>query len=231
MPTIAVDSSTLISLSQSCLIQVLDFLSEQIDGHFIVPPAVRHEIVVHPLHVKRYAFSALRMNRLIQKGSVQVRDPPGLLSKSREIEHLANNLIFVHGKPLQLLQEGEIQCLALVCLGQAQGIAVDEKTTRLLVESPSTLLERVATEFDSGVGFNEKNLRAWYALLPKTTVMRSTELLAIAARRGYFAEYRPFEVEALQATLAAVRNAGCSLTENELEEYSTIEDLNTTSEN
>lgn len=225
MPSIAVDSSTLISLSQTGQVDILDFLSNHLDGNFVIPPAVRHETVVHPLHVKRYALSALRMNRLIQKGSLQVRDPPGLLQNSKDLAHLANNLIFVHGRPLQLLQEGEIQCLSLLCLGVAQAIAVDEKTTRLLVESPSTLLERVATEFDSGVGFNEKNLRSWYALLPKTTVIRSTELIAVAASKGYFSQYRPLEAEALSASLAAVRNAGCSLTENELEEYSSIEDF------
>ena len=224
MPTIAVDSSTLISLSQSGLVQVMDHLSGQLDGQFVIPPAVRHEIVVHPLHVKKYALSALRLNRLIEKGALHVADPPGLLSKSMEIQKLANSLIYVRGRPLQLLQEGEVQCLALLCLGSAQAIAVDEKTTRLLVESPSTLLERVATEFDSSVGFNERNLRSWYALLPKTTVMRSAELIAIAARRGFFSEYGPLEAEALQAALASVRNAGCSLTENELEEYSSLED-------
>src|SRR5579863_878162 len=111
MDSIAVDSSTLISLSQSCLVGVLDFLSTKVKGKLIIPPAVRHEIVVHPMHVRRYSFSALRMGRLLQKGAVTVMDPPGLEAKSKELAHIANNLLFVHGRPVQLIQEGETQCL------------------------------------------------------------------------------------------------------------------------
>lgn len=224
MDSIALDSSTLISLSQSCLVGALDFLSSKVKGRFIIPPAVRHEIVVHPMHVRRYSFSALRMGRLLQKNVIQVIEPPGIEQKAKELAHLANNLLFVHGRPIQLIQEGETQCLALLCLNQAGAIAVDEKTTRLLLEAPSVLLERTASEYRSNVvGFNQKNLRAWNALMPRVSVLRSAELIAIAARRGYFREYGELEEQAMQSAIASVRNAGCSLTEKELDEYSVLE--------
>ncbi len=220
--SIVFDSSALITLSQTCLADVIRFLSKQSKGDLIIPPAVRHESVIHPLHSRRYSLSALRISQLIEDQSLKVIDPPGLKSKTDQLLKIANNLLLVRGKPIQLIQEGETQCLAMACLSDASAIAVDEKTTRLLLEAPSVLLEKTALEFNNQVSFNAKNLRAWNAITPKIPVMRSCELISIAGKRGYFKKFGEYEFQAINSSIAACRNVGCSLTEQELIEYENL---------
>lgn len=220
--SIVFDSSTLITLSQTCLIDVIRFLSSKAKGEFIIPPAVRHETVVHPLHSRRYSLSALRIQQLISDESLKVIDPIGLQTKTQQLLKIANNLLLVKGKPIQLIQEGETQCLAIACLSDASAFAVDEKTTRLLLEAPSVLLEKTAIEFNHQVSFNQKNLRAWNAIIPRIPIMRSCELISLAGKMGYFKKYADFENQAIQSSIASSRNAGCSLTEQELIEYENL---------
>ncbi len=220
---IVLDASVLISLSQMCGLGVISYLSRLRGIPFIIPPGVRHEAVSHPLHVRRFALSALRINRLIDHHHVRVEATSNLSRTTRSILSVANRLFSVGGKPLRLVDEGEAECLALLMGMKGGALAIDEKTTRVLIERPLSLVQTIRGEYAQSVSVNEQGLRGWQRMLPPITVLRSTELIAVAADHGYFSDYGPLERQALSASLYAVRNAGCSITEKELDEYSEIE--------
>ncbi len=218
MTTVICDASSVISLSETCNIDALQFLKDEAGTAFVIPPAVQKELVESPLHIKHYWFSALRMRRLINAGTLRTLSPPNLRKETRKLESLANNAFKIGRRPLKLLQQGELECLALATSVKADAILVDEKTTRLLVENPDLLLQSIEGEQKRGVSVNKKNLRAFRknAYYP---VIRSTEVLAVAAEKGFFRDYGADEGEAARAAMHALRYAGCSITRRELDEY------------
>ena len=223
MSLIVCDSSSLISLSDTCNIDVLRFLCGH-GGEFAIPPAVEEEIVKHPAQLKQYAFSAVRLRKLVDDGIVRTDAPQRLASEKQAVENAANGAIRVDGKPLRLIHAGEAECLALLRISQApqKTLLVDEKTTRLLIESPKTLVERLRREYKANVEIDDAAMRAFQTGLESVSVVRSTELLAVAASLGFFADYGSAAQDAVHTALGALQLAGCSVSSNELRDYAKI---------
>ncbi|OIO26648.1 hypothetical protein COU38_03785 [Candidatus Micrarchaeota archaeon CG10_big_fil_rev_8_21_14_0_10_54_18] len=218
MTTVICDASSVISLSETCNINALQYLKDNAGTAFIIPPAVQKELIESPLHIKHYWFSALRMRRLINAGTLRTVSPPNLRKETRRLDSLANNVFKVGRRPLKILHQGELECLALASSVNAAALLVDEKTTRLLVENPNLLLESIQGEQKNKVYVNQKHLRAFRknAYYP---VIRSTEVIAVAAEQGFYRDYGVDEAEAARAAMHALRHAGCSITHRELDEY------------
>ena len=183
---------------------------------------MKDEIISNPMHVRKYVFSAVRLRKVLNDGVLRVVSSPSLISDSRKILDEANSLFSSGNKPLQILQEGEAQCLALFSSAKIAGLLVDEKTTRLLVEKPEKLREAMHSEYRQGVGMNETALAGLRKRFANIAVIRSTELLAVAAKNGFFENYKTDENNAFHASLFALRSAGCSISTSELDEYSGI---------
>jgi hypothetical protein len=209
----------LISLSETCLIDCLRFLKKETRVNFLVTPAVKHEIVSRPIQIPEYAFSAVRLKKLLEDGIADVVSVPDLAQKTKRVLSVANKVYSVAGTPLEVLHEGEAESLAVFQGIDASALLVDEKTTRLMVENPLKLRERISGEYRHGVQFNEGPLREWREIAKDLTILRSSELLAVAGECGFFDDYGGSADEALNAAFIALRNAGCSLTSDELREY------------
>ncbi len=213
------DSSSLISLVETCNLDSLSFMKRKKKASFLVPPAVVYEIIENPLHIHRYAFAALRLKRALHEGMLEPFDAPGLAQKTREILQHANNIFSVNGTPLKILHPGEAECLAGYLDSQAKGIVVDEKTTRLLIESPQLLWDSLKTEFGNGVRISEASLNKLKDKLRGFSALRSTEIIAIAYENGYYSSFGEDETDAFHAAAYALRQAGCSITSHELADY------------
>lgn len=210
------DSSSLIALSETCNTSVLGFLKEK-GARFFITPHVEKEIIAHPRQLKQYALSALRLNKLLQDKVLETIE----LSKAeaRHVMEQANALFSVNGHAVKILHEGEAECLAALKRGNPRVFLIDEKTTRLLVESPKTLLESLRTEYAGKIVLNNVALNALRKGLEKKIVLRSTELLAIAFSKGFFQEFEGERANVFHSALYALQSAGCSITSRELEEY------------
>lgn len=216
------DSSSLISLSESCNLEALEFLRRKTGVSFLIPPGVQQEIIGHPLHVKQYWFSALRLKQLLSQNVLKVVSSPTLHQQTRHVLDLANKAFTVHGRRLKLIQEGEAECVALFSSCEAQAFLVDEKTTRLLLEAPEKLAKSMRMEYKSKVDVDDRRLNRLKKGLEGVPVIRSTELLAVAAEKGFYSGFAGDERDALSAALYALRGAGCSLSVRELAEYETL---------
>ncbi len=217
--SIVCDSSSLISFSGTCLADALRFAHSQMNARLYITPGVKNEIVAHPLHVPSHEFSALRLKKLVDDRVLDVIATPNLQRQTRHLLSLANSLFVVRGEPLEIMQEGETECLAVFEGVSASALLVDEKTTRMLVEAPLKLFDAMSSEYEGRVTLNEDALAQWRELTKGIFIMRSSELLALCAERGFFRQYGKYEDAALHSALLALRNAGCSLTTNELREY------------
>ena len=216
MALLICDSSSLISLNESCLLGALDFLRKGSKAQFRIPPEVMRESVQRPLKIRRFEYSAIRLNHLLQEGIANLVEFPETKKLADELLELSNRIFSVAGMPLQLMQRGEAECIAVYRKAGAQALLIDEKTTRMLIESPAALRNKISSEYEERIEVDNAALAEWKRRTEGIFVMRSSELVAIAVSKGYFKPYRSLEKQALHAALYAVRNSGCSISEEEM---------------
>ncbi len=212
------DASSLISLADSCFVPLLYVLRSRMAGPFVLPRSVHLECIDRPLSNKQYALAAVRLARAEQDGVLKTVD----VDVKKEIEEImwnANNLFFVHDRPLKLLHEGESEMLALARKFGVSNILVDERTTRMLAEAPFDLKKHLEAEFKSHVSVNDKYLREFQRLTNGMVFFRSCELLAAGFEQGFFSQYGPLERQALEAAFYAIKFNGCGVSFQEIQEF------------
>ncbi|VVB99247.1 Uncharacterised protein [uncultured archaeon] len=212
------DSSSLISLTDSCFVHVLYFLKRKFKGNFIIPPSVEYECVAHPMTMKMHAIHAIRLKRAINEGIVEIVDMP-MAERVQEIKWIANSIFYASGTPLRLLQAGETEMLALSSLLDVPNLLIDERTTRVLSEDPDSLRKHLEEEFRRPITVNEENLSAFQRLTRNMRFFRSSELLLLAYEKGYFDDYGKLSKDAIEASLYKLKYAGCAVGMGEIEEY------------
>jgi len=214
------DSGALISLTSSCLDNLLHFFAEKNDVSFIIPPSVEYETVKRPIksRLRKYLFSAIRIKDAIDDGVVVVVDAK-VEAKAKRIMYLANNLFFIKGKPLRLIQFGESEMLALAKELGIEYILIDERTTRMLIEAPPRLKEHLEDEFRVNVMVNKKNYKELVAEISPLKALRSSELVMLAYERGYFNKFQNMQKEAVKAALYKMKYSGCSIGFDEIKQY------------
>ncbi|MFA6213992.1 MAG: hypothetical protein WC717_01820 [Candidatus Micrarchaeia archaeon] len=216
--SIVCDSSSLISLTDSCFVHILYFLKKKYRGSFIIPPSVEKECVEQPMHLKNYALHAIRLKRAIAEGTIDVvAAAPG--KRAEEVSFAANGIFHVEGTPLRLLHAGEADVISLALELGVENILMDERTTRMLVEDPESLRGHLEHELGRQIGINDGNLSAFSRATRKLRFFRSTELLLLAYEKGYFADYRELERDAVEASLYKLKYSGCAIGFGEIGEY------------
>lgn len=212
------DSSALISLTDSCFVHVLYFLKKRFSGKFIIPPSVEYECVEHPRKMMAHAMHALRLRRAINDGVIEVASAPERRD-CQEARFLANSIYYADGTPVQLLHEGESEVLALSFEAGIQNILIDERTTRMMAESPEELSSLLKRELHRNITINEENASSFSRLVRGMRFFRSSELILLAAEKGFFEDYGELEREAIEAALYKLKYAGCAVGFGEIEAY------------
>ncbi|MFQ5406354.1 MAG: hypothetical protein ACE5DI_04315 [Candidatus Micrarchaeia archaeon] len=220
MSRLVCDASSLISLSSTCNIEVLKFLKGK-NARFLIPPAVHSEIVSRPIQIRKYQFSAVRLRNALTTKSLEVTSVEKLKLKTQEVMNTANNSFFVEERPLRLVHDGEAECVALYDFVNANALLIDEKTTRMMIEDPLRLQKVLQSEYKASVDVNSKNLSAFSKITKNMFVTRSSEILAAAAKKGFFSEYKDPSL-ALRAAVYALKESGCSLTNKELKGFESV---------
>ncbi len=214
------DSSTLISFSMNGLFQELRGLKEMFNGHFIVTKEVKEETIEKPITIKRFELEALRMQELLSEGVLE--DPSCLGIKDKEISALtnkilsqANSLLYSEKRDVEIIGKGEASCLALGRILNDKKIknivAVDERTTRILGESPEDLVKLLESKMHTRIKMNKKD----FDFVKGLKFVRSSELIYVAYKKGIIKLKKEL---ALDALLYALKFKGCAISDEEIEE-------------
>ena len=214
------DSGSFISLTTACLDEILYFLSERFGVRFVIPPSVEYEIVKRPLEggLKQYYFSAIKIKNAIKNGVI-VKVETDVTAQTSRILRSANGIFYAKGMPLQLIQRGEAEMLAMASELDVHDILIDERTMRMLIESPFSIKAHLAEEFGVNIMLDKKALTELGSFTKGMTAIRSSELVMVAYENGFFDHFEDMRREAVEAALLRVRFAGCSLRFDEIEEY------------
>lgn len=219
MKLIIFDSSTLINLSMNGILDILISLRKNFNGKFIIPKRVKYETVDRPMKVKQFELGALRVQELINEKILElpntVVDENELEYETREILKLSNKIFSSNESFIDIIQSGEAECLALSIIANKRGIpnlvAVDERTTRVLVERPENLKELLETKLHTGIRFHRENMIS----LDNIKIIRSAELVYLAHKKGLI---KIGNGKLLDALLYGVKFKGCSISKQEIEE-------------
>ena len=210
------DSSSLIALSQSCLIDLLAGLREKMKADFLIPEMVEQEVVGRPLHIKRFELNAVRIKKAVDSGVFIVKELQGE-QEAQRISGIANNCLFVAGRPIRLLQGGEIAALALALQENAAAFVIDERTTRMLIEAPRELLQLMQERYRQRISMQKEGVDALRSLFGGLNIIRSVELVALAEQNGLLQQVLPEGKQSLEAALYAVKYNGCAVSSREID--------------
>ncbi len=214
------DSSTIISISEKCFTHLLRGLGSEGHATFVIPQSVYEETVERPMQIKRFEIGALRIQQAVHEGWLKVV-PTNAETRALTLKIVdsANRLFYADRKPLTIVQRGEAETLALCKNRRASMVAIDERTTRMLIEDPWRLQNYVAYKHQQEIKLNEPGLKEFIKLVSDIRVVRSVELIALAYERGYFEGTLPDSPQALEAALYALKFAGCAVSGAEIESF------------
>lgn len=219
--TIIFDSGTLVSLAMANLIGVLVELKKNFKGKFLITDEVKREIIDKPLKIKRFELQALMLRSLVDQKILEL--PLDVDVEKKEVESISkdyllkvNSLFESNGVKVKVISEGEASCLALDKILEKKGyksvIAIDERTTRVLVEKPDNLQKLMSKKLNASVVVRKKYFPLEFK---EFKIVRSTELMYVAYKKGLINLKGP---EVLSAILWALKTKGCAISSEEIEE-------------
>jgi len=217
--TLTIDSGSLISLSTSCLFDIIKELSN-LGIRFVVSTSVVEESVSYPLKVKRFELNALRISRGISDGWLHTMklDESSLAMKKQIMEHANRSYYSKHG-PITILQEGEAEIMALAYVLNANGIVTDERTMRMLIEDPYGLKDLLQMRRGEKIKINPEVAEFFRKKFKDIVVVRSAELIALSYEKGILQKIVGDVPNLLEGALYSLKYAGCSLSSEEIERF------------
>ncbi len=220
MAKLVFDTSSLISVSENCLMRIISAISSEKNAELIIPEGVYYESVSHPLQIRRFELNALRIKDSVDSGAIKIMKlNSAAKDAAKAIENLANSLFEISGEKINLVHAGEIETLALANSINADLIVMDERTTRMLVEDAYRLRDKMEEKYESKADIDTEKLAELQRMFVNVKIVRSVELIAYAYERGYFEpELRKTKL-ALEAALYAAKYGGCAVSLEEIQQF------------
>lgn len=215
------DAGALISLSINGLTNELPKLKNIFNGSFLITQQTKAEVIDKPLTIKSFELEALRTKKLLDEGVLELADSFGfnnseIEAKAKEIMDVANSFFNSNKGQVNLIHFGEASCLALSKILSEKNIknviAIDERTTRMLIEKPENLRELLNRKLHTNIIPVKQN----FGYFKDFRVIRSAELMYVAWKKGLI-ELED-GVSILDALLYALKSKGCAISQEEIEE-------------
>ena len=215
------DAGTLISLSMNGLIDELRKLKKIFNGNFLITSQVKAEIIDNPLKIKQFELEALRTRKSLEDGILELAESLGfnnsaIQSESEKIMNTSNSLFQSSRGEVKIMHLGEASCIALSKMLNEKKIknliAIDERTTRMLIEKPENLKDLLSRKLHTNI----RSLKSNFEYFKEFSVIRSVELVYVLWKKGLMELNDGINV--LDALLYALKFKGCSVSSDEIEE-------------
>lgn len=230
MKSFVFDAGPIISLTMNNLLWVVAKLKEHFNGKFYLTGAVKNELVDVPLSTKKFKFEAIQVMELINSGTLEVIDNEAIKNKTHSILETANQIFIAHEHPIKILHYGEVSVIAASQFLGCNTIAVDEKTTRIIMENPKKLGKILEKTLHTHIGVDTKKLSEFRKLSGKMKVIRSVEIISVAYELGILHRYikgmaaiQNKSQQLLDAVLWGLKLSGCAVSEKEIRQIIKIE--------
>ncbi len=225
MKSLAMDSSSIISLAVNNLLWILEPLKKKFQGEFYITDSVKQEVITKPLASKRFKLEALTIKEILEENTLSLYQSTELRQESLKLLAIANNIFKSKNDYIKILDLAEVECLALAIILNSNALIVDERTIRLLVEDPYKLSKLLKKKLGKDIKVDTKKLKEFNSRISKINILRSSELIIAAyelkildkyiTNKGFHPELKK---DLLDGALWAVKLHGCSITDDEIEE-------------
>jgi len=210
------DSSALIGFGITGTLPLLEKLKHDYGGKFVVPTAVKQEIIDKAIQTRRFKYQGYRLKKLIDAGVLEVLDETPYRTDIRRLSELANTTFSTNGKAVKIIHPGEIALLVAAHQGSADdAVVVDERTTRLLVETPEQIPALLGGKLHAHIDVDKGKLAQIRRETTSVAILRSTDLCLAAYLKGHVDSSK----DVLDGLLWALKFAGCAVSGREIKEY------------
>ncbi len=210
------DSSALISMAVTCSLPLLRKLKKAYAGEFYITDTVYQETIGRALQSLRFRYEGHRLKELLDEGIIKIYPDKQLQNSMTELMNLINNTYFTEGQPLTIVQKGEMSAIIACIRENGDTVAVDERTARLLVESPEMLKPWLEAKFHTRLIINEDSADKWRTQISKKFLpLRSAEFALAAWQKRILGK----DKDVFYGLLWALKFAGCAMTEQEINFY------------
>ncbi len=226
MRSLIFDAGPIISLATNNLLGMLKPLKKRFKGAFMIPESVKREVIEHPLLSKRFEFEALEVMALVSSGILTVYSGMDIKERSEKLLSLANHTFKARNKWLTLVHPAEIDAISLAIKMGSDAVAIDERTTRWMVEKPEAMWKRLESRLHTDVSFNRERASRFQEMCRNIRIIRSAELGAVAFEIKGLDSYLPAEKVngrtpeevLIDAVLWGIKIQGCAISSSEIEE-------------
>ena len=189
MKNIVFDTGPIITLSLNNLLWLLEPLKKKANARFIIPDAVKVELIDRPLKTKKFKFEAMRTTRYIRNKILEIKGGEDIEELTTELLELANHCFKAKGQWIKIVHYAEIEALDLAIKLKARVIVIDERTTKKLMENPKKLKETLARKLHTSIHVNKNYLKRFLEKTKGIKTLRSVELVTIAYEIGLLDKY------------------------------------------
>ena len=214
------DASSLISLTDADLDSLIPYLKKHFHVQFLIPPSVEEEMVTRPIkkNLREYLYSALKIKKSIRDMEL-TKVSHDVTSETQKLLNAANSTFFAKGRPLRLVHYGEAEIIATAKKLGTPSLLIDERTTRLFIESPLTLKTHLEQEFNVNIMVQKSNLDFVSSFVDQMKVIRSSELIILGYENHFFDSYEDMKRDVLTAALYKIKYSGCSIGFDEIDSF------------
>ena len=227
MKSLIFDAGPVISLATNNLLWILEPLKKKFNGKFYITEPVRKELVDRPLETKKFKFEAIQIERLIEQGVLDIVDNSFIREATPRLLDTANQIFTAYSNYMKIVHFAEMSVIAAAISLNADAIAIDEKTTRFLMENPRMIVEILRKTLHASISINENNLKEFKNTVKNIKIVRSIELVAIAYERGlldsYITKIPDARKNLLEGVLWGVKLNGCAVSKDEIEQIVRLE--------
>ncbi|MBI4149017.1 hypothetical protein HY491_01085 [Candidatus Woesearchaeota archaeon] len=220
MKALVFDAGPIISLTMNNLLWLLPELQKRFQGKFIISAAVEHELVEKPLQTKRFEFEGFQVTEYISNKTLEVSHEVAE-EKTLHLLSIANSCFQANGQDLRIVQFAEMETLLLAKMIGADAAAIDERTTRLLIEDPKKLHYILEHKLHQKVTMQKGSLRDFHRHVGSVKIIRSVEMGYAAYRLGMLDRYISSpkqKKQLLDAMLWGIKLDGCAVSKKEIAE-------------
>ena len=220
MKVLILDSGPLINLSMNGLLYIYKKLKEETEVKIIITEKVYEEVVRRPTQIPRFELGALRIKALIDAGVINFPESLGikkedLFKETDRISNIINCSLKVKTECITIVSIAEISCLALSSLLNKKDIenivGVDERTTRILFETPENLEKRMSAKLHRRVVADRNKIES----IGQFRFIRSSEIVYVAYKKGFI---EIVDKKAWEALLYATKYKGAAISWEEIEQ-------------
>lgn len=223
MKNVVIDSSTLISLSMNCLIGILDKMHESLGIQFVITPDIRQEVIEDALRSDRFRLGGVRVMKRLCSGVITVEESD--ISQTNHILDMANSLLTVKGNNFSVVHKGEMSLIPLARMKGSEYIIIDERMTEKIITDPERLKHILENRLHMDVSINSSIMHELHELTKDLTVIKSSDLLAIAYEKGLLDDFtrncpgRKIKQEFINGALWGLKNEGCAISTLDISAY------------